>query len=168
MMNCNTMDNSITGSGVSEYLPEKVDYFTEVSVTETLKIPCQKPDMDKLLSVIVSADVVSSRLVETSVAKSYEGQNLSGNKLIVEVRLREKIKYVADKPYQSVHSAHYEDTMKSVFIVVPTEINGQRICDLIRKKKYSVTPYIEDIYAIKQDCRTLYKCITMLVDVKFF
>ncbi|MGL4850023.1 MAG: hypothetical protein ACRC28_14065 [Clostridium sp.] len=168
MLNCNSIDNSITGSGISEHLPEYVNYFTEVSVTETLKIPCQKPDMEKLLSVLVSADIVSARLVETPIAKSYEGQNLSGHKLIVEVRLREKIKYVADKPYQSVHAAHYDDTMKSVFVVVPTELNGQRICDLIRKKKYSVTPYIEDVYAIKQDCRTVYKCVTMLVDVKFF
>lgn len=162
------VNKAITGIGISNNLPEKVQYFTEISVTETLSIPLEKPDMENLLSVLVDAEVSSVKLIETPIGKSYEGQNLSGQKLIVEVTLKEKIKYVAATCYQSVHAATYDDVMKSVFVVVPQEVNGQNICDLIRKRRYSVTPYIEDIYATMLDSRSLYKCVTLLIDVKFF
>lgn len=149
-------------------MPEYVKYFTEITFTELLEIPYEKPDVEKLLSVMVSADVISEKLIDTPVAKSYEGQVLSGRKLIVEVKLREKVKYVANKQCQSVHSAHYDDVIKSVFVIVPEEIDGVKVSDLIRRRKYSITPYLEDVYAVMRDCRTIYKCVTLLVDVKFF
>lgn len=164
----NIMHNGVNGIGVSNDMPEYVHYFQEVNIVETLVIPEEKPDMEKLSSVIVSPKVVATKLISTPIALSYEGQNLSGHKLIVELNLQEKIKYVADMPNQSIHAAHYDNIMKSVFVVVPEIYNGHRVCDLIRKNKFSVTPYVEDIYAVMKDSRTIYKCITLLVDVKFF
>lgn len=164
----NIMHNGVNGIGVSNDMPEYVHYFQEVNIVETLVIPEEKPDMEKLSSVIVSPKVVATKLISTPIALSYEGQNLSGHKLIVELNLQEKIKYVADMPNQSIHAAHYDNIMKSVFVVVPEIYNGHRVCDLIRKNKFSVTPYVEDVYAVMKDCRTIYKCITLLVDVKFF
>lgn len=164
----NTMFNGIKGIGISNDMPKKVDYFQEVSIVETLEIPCEKPEMEKLSSIIVAPKVMATKLITTPIALSYEGQNLSGYKLIVELSLQEKIKYVAAIPNQSIHAVHYDNIMKSVFVVVPEFYKGERVCDLIRKSKFSVTPYVEDIYAVTKDCRTIYKCISLLVDVKFF
>lgn len=164
----NVMNNGVNGIGVSTDMPETVKYFQEVNIVENLVIPEQKPDMAKLSSVMVSPKVVATKLITTPMALSYEGQNLSGYKLIVELSLQEKIKYVAASCDQAIHAAHYDSVMKSVFVVVPETYNGQRVCDLIRKGKFSVTPYVEDIYAIMKDSRNIYKCITLLVDVKFF
>lgn len=164
----NIMRNGVNGMGVSNDLPEYVKYFQEVNIVETLVIPEQKPDMEKLSSVMINPKVVATKLISTPVALSYEGQNLSGYKLIVELSLQEKVKYVACLPNQSIHAAHYDNIMKSVFVVVPEMYKGQRVCDLIRKGKFSVTPYIEDVHAVMKDSRTIYKCITLLVDVKFF
>lgn len=164
----NTMFNGIKGIGISNDMPKEVDYFQEVSIVETLEIPCEKPEMEKLSSIIVAPKVMATKLITTPIALSYEGQNLSGYKLIVELSLQEKIKYVAAIPNQSIHAVHYDNIMKSVFVVVPEFYKGERVCDLIRKGKFSVTPYVEDIYAVTKDCRTIYKCISLLVDVKLF
>lgn len=164
----NIMHNGVNGIGVSSDMPEYVQYFQEVTIVETLVVPDEKPNMEKLQSIIVSPKIVATKLITTPVALSYEGQNLSGYKLIVELSLQEKIKYVAAIPNQSIHAVHYDNIMKSVFVVVPEIYKGQRVCDLIRKNKFSVTPYVEDIYAVMKDCRTIYKAISILVDVKFF
>lgn len=163
------MDNNrITGVGIAKDLPEKVTYFQEACLLEDLSVPSEKPDIDNIISVMVDAQIMDYKLIETPIALSYEGQNLSGQKLVVEVILHEKVRYVADSPCQSIHAFHNSDTMKSLFVVIPSEIDGVRVCDLIRKRKFSVTPYVEDIYSIKKDCRTVTNYVTLLVDVKFY
>lgn len=164
----NVIHNGVTGVGISDQMPTTVQYFQEVNIIDTLVIPKEKPNMEKLTSIIISPRVTATNLISTPVALSYEGQNLSGYKLIVELSLEEKVRYVADVPNQSIHAAHFNEIMKSVFVVVPEMYNGERVCDLIRKNRFSVTPYVEDIYAVMKDCRNIYKCVTLLVDVKFF
>lgn len=163
----NVVRNLVEGIGIANSLPENPKYFTEFSVPETLIIPCQKPDMEQLLSIMVDPEVISVRVVETPVALSNEGQNLSGCKLVIELKFREKVKYVADEPTQTVHAAHYENILKSIFVIVPCEVDGENIRDLLRRKKIIITPYIEDIYGEMRDKRTIFKNLTVLVDVRF-
>lgn len=157
----------VDGIGIAETLPTNPLYFTEITVPETILIPNEKPDMEQLLSVMVDASVISLKLVETPIAVSHEGQHLSGCKLIIELKLREKVKYVADEPTQSVHAAHFENVIKGVYVIVPCKINNVSIETLLRKGKVIVTPYIEDIYAVMRDKRTIFKNIAILVDVTF-
>lgn len=146
-------------------------YFTEIAIPETIKIPKAKPDIEQLVSVIVDAEVISVRLINTAVGISNELQNLSGRKLIIELKLRQKIKYVADEPTQSVHAAHFEQVISSIFIVVPTAIDlgdppiTYPIETLFKQGKLVVTPYIEDIYAELRDNRTIFKNIIVLVNI---
>lgn len=158
----------IEGTGVSPNIPEHVEYFKEICLVEDLVIPFKKPDIESVISVMVDAKVIDYKIIDTPVALSYEGQNLSGNKLIVEIGLHQNIKYVSDSENQSIHAFINADTMKNVFIVVPTEINGETILDIIRKKRFSITPYIEDVYSIKKDCRSVTNYITIIVNVEFF
>lgn len=167
MFMANVVRDRVEGIGVADSLPENPKYFTELSVSEALSIPYKKPDMEQLLSIMVDPQVISVRLVETPVALSNEGQNLSGCKLGIELKLREKVNYVADERTQSVYVAHFENILKSVFVVVPCEIDGKLTRDLLRQRKVSVTPYIEDIYGEMRDERTIFKHLTVLVDVKF-
>lgn len=162
------MDNSkdfLKTAGVAEELPASPKYFTEISIPETLIIPNAKPDIEQLVEVIVEAEIISKRIVDTPCLKSFEGQLLSGKKLILELKLIEKIIYVADKPNQPVHAAHFEEVLKSVFVIVPKSIEGISIESLLKAGKVRVTPYIEDIYAVEKDKRTVFKNITLLIDV---
>lgn len=149
----------------SYILPKESKYFKEELVSEILKIPCQKPDMEKILDVMVWPEIVDIKLVETEVGKSNEGQYLSGEKLVVEVNLKEKVTYIANEPTQSVHAAHFE-RLKSLFIILPTEIDGKDTCDLVRGDRIQVTPYIEATKFRMLDCRTIHKCTMLFVDIK--
>ncbi|MDK2802375.1 MAG: DUF3794 domain-containing protein [Oscillospiraceae bacterium] len=153
-------------SSYSTKLPKTSSYFKEETVSETLTIPSQKPDMERILDIMVWAEIENYKLIETEIGKSYEGQNLTGYKLIVEVSLKEKVTYVADRPEQSVHAAHFE-TLKSMFIILPKEINGKNICNLVDSKAISVTPYIEAVHAKMINARTLHKCVLLLVDADY-
>ena len=159
--------NLIEGIGIADTFPTNPKYFTQFAIPETLTIPKAKPDMEQLLSVAVEPVIVSTKLIKTPLAISNEGQYLSGYKLIVELKLREKIKYVADEPTQTVHAAHFEDTFKSIFIILPSEVNDVPIQKLFDRNRIVVTPYIEDIYAEMKDKRTIFKNITIFVNVDF-
>ena len=84
---------------------------------------------------------------------------------MVEVNIKEKIMYVALEPTQTAHAAHYE-TLKSMFVILPDEIDGKKICDLVRANRITVTPYVEDVCARMIDERTVHKCVMMFLDVK--
>lgn len=158
-MKCNT------GSCVQNILPETAKYFKEELVAEILAIPPQKPNIERVLDIIVWPEIEDINLIETPVGMSNEGQYLSGLKLIVEVRLKEKVTYVADEPTQSVHAAHYE-TLKSMFVILPTEIDGRDTADLVRSGRISVVPYIEAVDFRGLDCRNIYKCVLLFLNVK--
>ena len=84
---------------------------------------------------------------------------------MLELKLRETVLYVADKPSQPVHSAHYESVMKSAFVVVPCQIDEVDIEELLEQGKLKITPYVECVQAVVKDSRNIFKCVTMLLDV---
>lgn len=153
--------------GISDTLPANPLYFKEISIPETVTIPPQKPDIEQLLAVMIEPEIVSVRLIETPVGVSNESQNLSGCKLVMELRLHQKVKYVADEPCQSVHVAEFESVFKSIFVVIPCEVNGVKVCELMRKNKVIIKPYIEDIFAKMMDERTVFKNTTLFLNVTF-
>lgn len=159
-MNCSRGSKIIQG-----IMPKEVTHFKEEVISERLVIPSQKPDIEKILNVIASVDVEDMNVVETEIGMSNEGQNLTGYKLVIELKIKEKVTYVAAEDCQSVHSAHYE-TMKSIFVILPKEYNGEDICSLVRADRVQVNPYIEATKASILDERTIHKCLLLLVDVK--
>lgn len=145
-------------------VPEKAKYFKEEAINEVLVIPPEKPNIERILDVLVWSQVENIKLVETEVGYSVEGQRLSGYKVVIELRIKEKITYVADEVSQSVHAAHFE-SLKSTFVVIPKEIDGIPTCNLVRAGKLNVTPYIEFVQTRLLDCRKIHKCVMIFVDV---
>ena len=146
-------------------LPETVTNFKEEILNEILEIPCQKPDMERLLQTLVSTNVEEIKLIKTEKGLSNEGQNLTGHKLIVKLKISEKIMYVADYPTQPIHAAHYDD-IKNFFVILPEEIDGVCVTDLIKTKKLIVTAYVECVEARMLDERHIQKCVMLLIDVR--
>lgn len=157
----------VEGIGITPYeqLPKNPVFFTEITIPETVELPCRKPDIEELISVMVDAEVISTRLVNTPTAVSCEGQVLLGHKLIIELKLRQKVKFIAKEPTQSVHAAHFEKVVSSIFVVLPPGIGTASMEALFKQNKLVVTPYIEDIYAAKLDGRRIFKNVTLLIDV---
>jgi hypothetical protein len=170
--------NFVEGIGVAKFedLPISPSYFTQISIPEVVCLPEQKPDIEQLISVMADIEIVSTRIIVTPGGDvqggiiSNEGQKLTGRKLSVEILIKQKIKYVADEPTQSVHAAHFDKKMASIFIVIPKEFDWGTAKytaeELLEKGKLIVTPYIEDIYGEQRDKRCIFKNITLLLTVK--
>ncbi|MGL6104792.1 hypothetical protein [Romboutsia sp.] len=152
---------------VQNMLPQVSKYFKEVSLCEILEIDPQKPDIENILDVLVWPEIENISVVETIKGTSYEGQKLSGIKLVVNVKLKEKVIYTADNKIQSVHAAHFEE-LKSVFIIVPEFINGRNIHELVKFNQINIMPYIESVYKRKLNSRSIHKCVLLILDAKIF
>ena len=152
-------------SCIQSILPEKAKYFKEEILCDTLAIPVQKPDMERILDLVAWAEVEDFKLIETEVGLSHEGQRLTGKKLVTEIRIKEKLTYVADEPTQSGHAAHYEK-LKSIFVILPEMIDGKDVCALVRANRIQITPYIEDVCYRQLNERELHRCLMLFVDVQ--
>lgn len=146
-------------------LPSQSKYFKEELISEILTIPPQKPEIERILDILVWPEVVNVKLVETDIGRSNEGQNLSGVKLVIELNLKEKVTYVACDPTQSVHALHFE-SLRSIFVVVPPQIDGKDICSLVRADKIPINPYIEINKFRLLDCESIHHCILLFLDIK--
>jgi hypothetical protein len=151
--------------GISEYLPENPMYFKELIVDDTLLIPPQKPDIEGIISITSDIEIISSKIICTENKKSLEGQNLSGCKLIIEYKVKDLLIYTAQRITQPVHSASYKSNLKSTFVVIPCEINGEDSQQLLENCKLKIVPYVEDICALRKDERTVKRCLTLFIDI---
>lgn len=152
-------------SCIQSILPETSKYFKEEILDDILEVPKQKPDMERILDIMAWAEVEDYKLIETEVGYSHEGQRLTGKKLITEIRIKEKLTYVANVPEQSGHAAHYE-RLKSIFVILPEMIGDRYTCDLIRANRIQITPYVEDLCYRQLNEREIHRCLMLFVDVK--
>ena len=148
--------NLIEYVGIVDYadLPTSMDSFKQLTVQENLTIPDAKPDIEQIIRVMVEAKITSTKIIETPIGKSLEGQILTGRKIIIEGILNQKIEYVADEPTQAVHAAHFKVPF-STFIVLPEDFEDGTFVTII--------PYIEDIFGEEMDERNIFKNVTFLL-----
>ena len=131
--------------------------FRQISIDEYLEIPCQKPDIETINNITGEVKILNCHVIQTQNAKSTEGQQLSGYKLIIHGVLKQVIEYTADEPTQSVHSAHY-DVPFSNFIILPP--------DFVLGSKIDVEGVVEDIYSNVISKRCFFKNTTVLLVAK--
>ncbi|GAB6139127.1 DUF3794 domain-containing protein [Halanaerobaculum tunisiense] len=155
----NSLNDLVEVVGVADSFPEldgEGDYWTQMSIPETLTIPQQKPDIEQIAKVVVKVKIMSQRVVKTPVSCgcNLAGSNLTGKKLIIEGFLKQKLLYVADIPQQSVHVAHFKVPF-STYIIVPGETSLQA--------KFRVDPYIEDVFIKLETARSFFKNVTLFL-----
>ncbi|MGX4601788.1 DUF3794 domain-containing protein [Faecalimicrobium sp. JNUCC 81] len=149
-------------------------YWLQMSVTETLNIPTQKPDMEQINSVNVSVNIIRQEVIQVPESPTVNGELLpnlegkvsTGRKIIVEGELCQKVVYTANDPEQSVHSAHFYVPFSS-YIVVPKTLNlsDNPLATPVDSLniQYQVNACIEDVIVNMVDERTILKQVTMLV-----
>lgn len=151
--------------GISKLLPYNPMYFKEIVINDEFRIPAAKPDIESLQSITSDIEIVSSRIINTIEGTSQEGQNLTGCKLLIELKCMDLVIYTADIMSQPLYSVYFENKLLSIFIVVPYEIQGVSIQTRLESGSLKIIPYIEYICATKKDCRTIEKCLTLLLNV---
>jgi len=159
------IDNQIKEKGTHSCNHNKnYDLFIQFTSNEQITVPEQKPDIEEISSVIVDPEIISLRIVNTAKGLSLEGQQLTGKKIVAEIKLRQKIMYVADEPTQSIHVVENE-YYQSAFIVIPTKIEGTDPEILLENNFLQVKVSVEDIVIGKMDERTVAKIVHLLLKV---
>lgn len=136
--------------GIDENFPTDLKYFTENLITHTINSKDHLKDVNKIISVALDSRIDSIKIINTPIRISNEGQKLSGKKVLAEIQFSIKIKYITNSKEQYIFFFK-QDILKVFYIVVPSEINGVKVEELVRKRKLSLKIYIEDIYADVRD-----------------
>ena len=150
-------------SGKCEYKKDLL--FKEFICEEKVQIPCQKPDIEEVVSIIVEPEIFSLRVIDTPKGLSQEGQYLSGKKVSIEIKLRQKIMYISKTLEQSVHVVENE-CYKSTYIVIADKLYGNKIEDLINTKYITPKITVERANGKKIDDRNIFKSITLFIELK--
>lgn len=153
--NYETRDNNIEGN---EFLKEETIY-------ERIVIPNENPDIKKILSSVVYPEVENIRVIKTEKGLSNEGQRLLGAIVIVGIKLKQKITYVSDNSNQAIHVI-YNESFKSMPIIVPEEVNSKSIEALLRLNKITAEPYVENVYEKVIDKRNIFSSILLFTKIK--
>lgn len=155
----------IKKNGISKCYNKNIGYFTQFTSCEKIKVPCSKPDIERIASVIVDPEIISTRVVNTIKATSAEGQYLSGKKLCIEIKLNQKIMYVADTATQSMHAVE-NNTYCSVYIIIPESIDGSDPNNLLNHKLLRTEVFVEDIIVNKLSKRCIDKSVFLLIQAE--
>lgn len=140
---------------------EKCNYtlgnFKQINVDNTFCIPVVKPDIEQIVKVWSEAKICKHKIIKTPIGKSYEGQKLTGYKLVIMGEIKMKYEYVALNETQTVHTAHNNIPFCG-YIVLPERFNPSTIV--------FPTVAIEDIHADQCGIRSIYSNVTMLLNVE--
>lgn len=126
--------------GISNYIPENINSFTQMSINEVLIISDDLPCIDEILKVTVLPNIKHSKLVKTGIGLSLEGQKLTGYKYLSEGEFLIRIDFCADDSNGGVFSLK-----DSLFFNNATTLSE----NIYENSKISPSIYIEDIYAKK-------------------
>lgn len=135
----------------------KISSFKQISIDNFINIPAQKPDMEDANEINASIKINKYNIIKTSVAKSTEGQILSGYKLVLHGNIYQILEYTACDPTQSVHSTHKSIPFSS-YIVLPSDFKPGN--------KVEVEGIIENVYFSKFNERSLFSNINILLVAK--
>lgn len=145
--------------------PEELQYFKEEHINQCICIPEDKPNIDEIVDVFIHPEIIDMRILKSKDGISNEGQKLTGYKLVVQVKLNEKITYISDDGIQSVCALHYE-ILKSIFIILPEEVEGKSISDMFKSSRIIVNPFIEHTDTRMLDCRNINTSILIILDAR--
>lgn len=150
---------------VNGTVPYSSTYFKEEAFSKILEIPKDKPGIKRILNFDIFPKVCGYKIIQTEVGISNEGQNLSGIKLLVKLNIKSKLTYVADTCSQMICSACYEE-IKTMFVILPKEINGKDICSLIKSDQIVIIPYVECVETRVLNNRLFQKCELIFLNVE--
>ena len=129
------MFNFIDYIGVSTNLPKDIKYFKEELTSTNCIIGENSLDINRIISVSVDTKVISMKLINTVVRTSKQSQKLKGRKLLVELDIYYKIKYLSDERERYLYIIK-ENITKAIYIVLPSIIEDEKIEELVRKKDW--------------------------------
>lgn len=134
----------------------KIRTFKQFTIQDTLTLDCGDTCIESILSDDIRVVITRTQLITTPQATSYEGQILTGKKLLIYGYVCSTYEYIACLPDHPIRSCSTQLPF-CTFIVVPTTTTTEICSDLI-------IPVIEDTYYHLLSCNTIYQVVTLRLD----
>lgn len=129
--------------------------FSDLHITENLKLPKDKPPIDSLTTIHLNYLLTDIKLIQTTNGLSSKGEVLKGDILMIHGILEEKVQYI-DKSLQStVHNTSFSLPF-STFMSVP-----EHILDNLEFNQIKI--FIQHINTKLKNSRSLYQNINLIV-----
>ena len=87
----NSYNHLIKKIGINPCSKEKSKYFSLKSFEEVITLSEDMPDIKEIVSVMIEPEIISQRVIDSIKGMSAEGKYLSGKKIVVHVKLKQKI-----------------------------------------------------------------------------
>ncbi|MPM31904.1 hypothetical protein SDC9_78461 [bioreactor metagenome] len=153
-------ETTITSPGVTESKVVTVEIgprsTKEINISGDFTLLDCQPPIDQITEKNVEVEIVSVEKIRTMKNTSYQGQILTGCKLIVKGNVTLNIEYIGKECNQKVYLANFTVPFMT-YIVIPDCCQCVSIDD--------ITATIQDIYIDKIDCYNLYHNI--LVELEY-
>lgn len=149
------------------HLPSNVNFFKEETICSKLNISENNPDIEDICDVLIFPKIINTKLIKTSIGISNEGQNLTGNKLFVELSINLNVRYISNQVIKNICFENYE-IKKNAYISLPEIINEKHIMDIFKLSRVNVTPFVEHYYTRLLDSRSFSISMLLLLDVKSY
>lgn len=132
---------------------------------ELIRLNKSLPNCKEIISFVIEPEIINERIVDTIKGVSIEGNNLTGKKLVVQIRLKQKVLYLADKSEDiyTLENEYYENG----YVILPFEIEGsdpQRLLnfDYLTTKVKLLEPNFKIL-----NSREIYKNISIYLESVF-
>lgn len=153
-------------NNLEENVSVEPKYFKEEVLSQTYILDNCYSDIDNLVDFIGDVEIENYTFKKEEVGLSTEGSYMSGEKVITAVKLKGKLTYNTKCESRGVNVVFFE-FIKNMTIVIPRKINDKYTCDLVRAKRFTISPYIEELYCRRVDSRRIHISAILFVDFKF-
>lgn len=154
--------NTIHKIGLSKCSREHIDLFSQAEAPNKILLGEQMPDIDEIISLMVSPEIISVESTGTVKKEFEDKQILAYKRIIVRVRVYQKILYTSSSQEQSMHVLENQCNL-NCSIMVPYKIECADPDLLIKNKILTPCVYIEDVSIIKLNGRSIFENIFALV-----
>lgn len=148
-----------------ENLSLNMKYFSQISLTRKIVLEDNiYPNAIEVISNVIDYEVMDMKILNDSRAVSYEGEFLSGKKILITIKFKEKIMYISDdkkRLFNIIESEFYN----IVPIIIDIKIDGIDIKKLMEKKLLRTRINIEHSNIRLLDKRTLVEHLFCLIEI---
>ena len=162
----NGVSTLIKKIGINKCLREDAKFFSFTSSEEVIVLPEHMPNIKKIVSIMIEPEIITQNVINTIRGKSSDGEYLSGKKIIIHMKLKQKMLYEADVEEETIHTIENE-YFQSAYIVIPPIIEGSDPEELLKFEYLKTQVYVENIVIEKINERAAFKNISLLIDAFF-
>ena len=136
-------------------MPTFTNFFTEIIINHDLVIPNIKPPAERLLDTLIDFDITKAIAFDTPL-ESPEITGVILRKALVIGVAKIIVKYVADRPNQQIHAAHFDVPFNALIEMPDGPTQDTKIC---------VEPVVEKKVFCLIDGRRITKSIVVRLDI---